>query len=208
MLESSMDFLRRVGCQVPDVNDDERRLVLEGTVGTGRLKVIIAKPSDVPTYVQYGAADIGIVGKDVLMEGKPEYGSCLYELADLGFGEGRIVLAAPFRAERGFNWRVPGIRVATKFPNTARDFFTGEGVNAEVIKVHGATELAPRVGLSDIILDIVSTGRTLKDNGLVEVFTVARISARLIANSAAMNFKGELVRSIVDGVTNGKEISV
>lgn len=200
MLGPSLEFLRSKGVEVFSIDEDDRRLIFEAPFGRRRLRIIVAKPFDVPTYVKYGAADVGVVGKDVLMEEKSEFGGTLYELEDLGFGEGRLVLAAPQEMiGRGFTWRVPGVKVATKFPNIARSFFGEEGVAAEIIKVQGAAELAPRVGLSDVILDIVSTGRTLKENNLVEMTTIARISARLIANAPAMNLKGDIVRSLVDG---------
>ncbi|HHY39261.1 MAG TPA: ATP phosphoribosyltransferase [Clostridia bacterium] len=203
MLYPSVEFLRSKGVEIFFVDEDDRRLLFEVPFKQWRARVILAKPFDVPTYVKYGAADVGVVGKDVLMEEKSEFGGGLYELEDLGFGEGRLVLAAPEdMIGRGLTWRVPGVRVATKFPNIARAFFAEEGVAAEIIKVQGATELAPLVGLSDVILDIVSTGRTLKENNLVEMATLARISARLIANAPAMNLKGEIIRTLIDGLAH------
>jgi len=152
------------------------------------VQLLIVRPADVPTYVEYGAADFGIVGKDVLME----HGSdALYEPLDLGFAKCRLVVAAPARAAAG-PLRRP--RVATKYPEITRRHFAEKGQQVEIIKLYGSMELAPLVGLADYIVDLVNTGSTLRANGLQEIETIAQISARLIVNKAAMKMKHALVR--------------
>jgi len=157
------------------------------------VQLLIVRPADVPTYVEYGAADFGIVGKDVLME----HGSdALYEPLDLGFAKCRLVVAAPARAAAGGPLR--RLRVATKYPAITRRHFAEKGRQVEIIQLYGSMELAPLVGLSDCIVDLVNTGSTLRANGLKEVETISHISARLVVNKAAMKMKHADIRRWLD----------
>ena len=167
---------------------DDRRLVLcdEG----GNVQYLLVKPSDVAIYVEHGAADVGVVGKDVLLEG----GNDVFELLDLGFGVCRMCVAAPvgFREDLG-----APLRVATKYPAIAKRHYAGKGREIEVIKLNGSIELAPILGLSDVIVDIVETGSTLRQNNLEVIETILPISARLIANKAATRFKAAAIQPLL-----------
>ena len=167
---------------------DDRRLVLydEG----GAEQYLLVKPSDVAIYVAHGAADVGVVGKDVLLEG----GDDVFELLDLGFGVCRMCVAAPV----GFREDLTApLRVATKYPNIARRHYAAKSREIEIIKLNGSIELAPILGLSDVIVDIVETGSTLRQNNLEVVETILPISAQLIANKAAMRFKANAIQPLV-----------
>ena len=167
----------------------ERRLQLE----VGGNEVITVRPTDVPVYVEMGACDCGIVGKDVLWECRSVE---LYELADLRFGVCRLVLAAPEGSElAGGSWP-SSLRVATKYPQAARRFFAGRGGGAELIRLHGSVELAPSAGLSDGIVDLVATGATLRANRLCEVATIATSTARLVVNVASMKTRGAAITEL------------
>jgi len=147
------------------------------------------KPSDVAIYVERGAADIGVAGKDILLEYQPD----IYELLDLGVGKCRMAVAA----KNGFRYDAERtLRVATKFPNIARTFYTEQSRDIDIIKLNGSIELAPILGLSDVIVDIVETGTTLKENGLSVVETVVPISARLIANKVSYKFSHEAILTL------------
>lgn len=172
-------------------DEDSRKLLFVDE--EKKLRYIATRPSDVPTYVEHGAADLGIVGKDVLLEDEKK----VYELLDLGYGGCRFALAAPEElAARGLNGRA-GLRVATKFPHVAERYFMDKGKPVEIIVLHGAVELAPIAGLADAIVDIVSTGRTLQENRLVPVETIAESTARMIANPVSLRLK----RDRIDPVT-------
>lgn len=162
------------------IEDDTRKLVFEDEArGTA---VILVKPPDVPTYVEYGAADLGVVGKDVLAESGRDVG----EILDLGIGRCRMIVAAPRSSGiTHFSQLTVASRVATKYPNTARRFFNSHGIQVEVIKLSGSMELAPVAGLSDAIVDITETGRTLAENGLEIIGEVAESTARLIVNKVS-----------------------
>jgi ATP phosphoribosyltransferase len=156
-------------------------------------KFFLAKPSDVPTYVEYGAADIGVSGADTLLEER----RALYEVADLGFGKCKIVAAGLPSARSKFE-RDNNLRVATKYPRIAADYFFGRRQTIEIIKLNGSVELGPMVGLSDIIVDIVETGSTIKENGL-EVFSdICEVSARLVVNRVSMKMEHERISGIID----------
>jgi ATP phosphoribosyltransferase len=169
-------------------------------IGTSRADVefVMLRASDVPTYVRHGAADLGVAGKDVLLE----YGSeGLYQPLDLGIGRCRMSVAT----RRGYDWkgtvqRGARIRVATKFIATAREHFAIKGMHVDLIKLYGSMELAPLVGLADAIVDLISTGNTLKANDLIEVETIMPISSRLIANPAALKLKRETMKPLVDAL--------
>jgi ATP phosphoribosyltransferase len=188
ILTECLPLLASVGV-VPEENPEtSRRLV----IGTGRpgIRLLILRPFDVPTYVQQGAAEAGIAGKDVLMETP---GDGLYEPLDLGIARCRMVLAGPGGAPR-LNGRM---RIATKYVNATRDYFEARGQQVEIVRLYGSMEIAPALGLADRIVDLVDTGRTLRDNGLVELETIARISSRLIVNKAAMKMKHAVIRPFI-----------
>lgn len=174
------DMFEEAGYECPDIKEDSRKLFFENE-GKG-VRFFWVKPSDVAVYVGRGAADIGIAGKDILLEHQPD----VYELLDLGVGKCRMMVAAPegFRDNADLT-----LMVATKFPNIAARFYAGKSRDIDIIELHGSIELAPLLGLSDVIVDIVETGGTLKANGLVEIEEVIPISARLIANKANFKFK-------------------
>ncbi|GIP24531.1 MULTISPECIES: ATP phosphoribosyltransferase [Paenibacillus] len=184
-------LFREAGLNIPLDVDETRKLVIPlPEVG---MEFILAKPVDVPTYVEYGVADIGIVGKDVLMEEKRD----VYELLDLGIARCRMsVIALP-------DWQ-PGIqqRVATKYPAIASQYFREQGQQVEVIKLNGSIELAPLIGLADRIVDMVETGQTLRENGLVEMERIFDITSRLVANRVSYRMKNAEIQRICDALQN------
>lgn len=180
---------------VPQEDPETSRKLI---IATNRVdvRIIIVRASDVPTYVQYGAADIGIAGKDVLNE---HGGQGLYQPLDLQIARCRMMVAV----REGYDYRAhvkPGarIRVATKYVSAAREHFAAKGVHIDLIKLYGSMELAPLVGLSDVIVDLVSTGTTLKANGLIAVEEISTISSRLIVNQAALKLKRALIQPLMD----------
>jgi ATP phosphoribosyltransferase len=185
----AVDLFREAGISADGLTDSSRKLVI--TNEAQKVKFIISKTADVPTYVEYGAADIGIIGKDVLVES----GQDVYELLDLGFGKCRFALAV--REGADFYQSYKTRTIASKYPNVARRFFAAKGMDVDIIKIEGSVELAPILGLADGIVDIVETGATLKANGLVPIETVAPVSARLIVNTASMKlYKNEILEFI------------
>ncbi len=195
LFEGAVDALERAGLDVAPLREAGRRLVVGGGNGT---TYITTRPSDVPTYVESGAADLGIVGKDVLREQGPD----LYELLDLGFGECRMVYATPAGEDPtpAAIEHLGAVRVATKYPASATAHFTATGRQVEVVKVNGSVELAPLVGLSHGIVDLVATGRTLRENGLVERERIFDSSARLVANRVSHKLKAAQVDRLVDSL--------
>lgn len=185
IFEEAVHFLQQAGLQVTGELQDSRKLIIP--VENASLEFMLAKPTDVPTYVEYGVADVGVVGKDVLLEEERD----VYELLNLRIGRCRMVVAGlP-------GWRqTEAPRVATKYPRIASRYFREQGQQVEVIKLNGSVELAPLIGLADRIVDIVSTGRTLKENGLVELEHICDITTRLIANRASYRMKSEAVDDI------------
>ena len=186
----ALDLLDRLGIDTAPVRANDRRLIFE------ELGVITMRPSDVAAYVEHGAADIGITGKDVLLEQDDRE---VYELLDLGFGECRMVVAALAGDDAlGEALRRLGrVRVATKYPRVARAHFRATGREAEIVEVKGSVELAPVTGLADAIVDLTATGRTLEENGLVEREAIWDSTARLIANPVAHKLKADAVDSLV-----------
>lgn len=176
-----------IGYDCGELDKDDRRLVI--TDERGEMSYLLVKPSDVAIYVEHGAADVGVVGKDVLLEG----GSDVYELLDLGFGSCRMAEAAPvgFREDRQRT-----LRVATKYPRIAGRFYEQQSREIEIIKLNGSIELAPLLGLSDVIVDIVETGTTLRQNNLEVTREILPVSARFIANKAATKFKEPSIREL------------
>jgi ATP phosphoribosyltransferase/ATP phosphoribosyltransferase regulatory subunit len=192
LFQESVACLAEAGVDTAPLAEAGRRLVLPGSNGT---VFITTRPSDVPTYVESGAADLGIVGKDVLREQGPD----VYELIDLGFGRCRMIYATPAGDDPtpGALEHLGAVRVATKYPRTAADHFAATGRQAEVVRVHGSVELAPLVGLSHGIVDLTATGRTLRETGLVEREQIFGSSARLIANRVSHKLRAEAVDDLV-----------
>jgi len=201
LFAESVSLLRRVGVlgAAPEAFDppQERSLVLLAATG----RILVVKPADIPVYVEHGAADAGIVGRDVLLE----QGRDVYELVDLGFGSCRGVVAVRQGEEDAWP-RGRTVRVATKYPRIAARYCERRGWPAEIIALNGAVELAPRVGLADAILDVVVTGRTLRDNLLVEVAEVFRSTARLVVNRASLRTKEAAVRRLIATVEGLKAL--
>lgn len=189
ILRDTLALLESCGVPCTHVLDDSRRLVFD----VPGYRFLVVRSQDVATYVEHGAADLGVVGKDVLLEEKPE----VYEPLDLGFGYCRLVVAEPAAArERGAGaWS--RVRVATKYPRLAEAHFRSRGVQVEIIKLYGSIELAPLVGLSEQIVDLVSTGETLRQNGLVEVETILESTSRLIVNRGSMKTRTEAVAGLI-----------
>ena len=189
ILKETLPLLASVGIEPLDDVDRSRKLIFDTTHSEVRL--VIIRGTDVPTYVRHGAADVGVVGKDILLEHGAEG---LYEPLDLGIARCRLMTAGPV------GWRSDGarIRVATKFVNIARRHFARQGVHADVIKLYGAMELAPIMDLADLIVDIVDTGNTLKANGMEPLEEIASISSRLIVNKAAMRSRHALIQGLID----------
>ena len=165
-----------------------RRLILK--VPDANLEVVLAKAADVITYVEHGVCDMGVVGKDTIME----YGGAFFEVLDLGFGRCRFALAAKKGSNFYGGYAVK--TVATKYPNVTREYFEGKGMDVDVVKIEGSVELAPLLGLSDGIVDIVETGTTLKENGLEVIEDIAPISARLIVNAASMKLRKQEIEAL------------
>ena len=188
ILTESLPLLAAVGIQ-PEEDPDTSRKLIFNTCQAG-VQLIIVRATDVPTYVEYGAADAGIVGKDILMEYD---GEGLYEPLDLGIARCRMVLAGLSEASRENHQ----VRVATKYVNTTRRYFAAQARQVEIIKLYGSMELAPVLGLADQIVDLVDTGNTLKANGLVALETICEISSRLIVNKAAMKMKPDTIKSLI-----------
>lgn len=183
LLEGSCELLAAAGIAEVRPEDFDRSLLVE----VGDVRLLRIRPTDVPVYVEMGAAHCGIVGKDILWETHRD----LYELVDLRFGACRLVLAAPRGSALARGEWPPGLRVATKYPVAARRFFERLGVAAELIKLHGSVELAPATGLADAIVDVTATGRTLRAHDLVEIAEAGRSTARLVANLAALKTRSE-----------------
>jgi ATP phosphoribosyltransferase len=195
IFEDALAALGGAGLPVEVLRDNGRRLFYR-TEGT---EFIVSRPSDVPVFVEHGAADVGIVGKDVLEEQRPN----VMELTDLGTGACRMILAAPEkRAEevRRAISRAEVVRVATKFPNTARRYFGSLGRQAEIIELHGSVELAPLVGLCECVVDLTATGTTLRENDLVVLDEISRSSARLIANRGAYRLRHESIAALLKAI--------
>ena len=186
--EKVYNLLKAAGYSCPAIEDPGRRLIFENPE-TG-VRYFWVKPSDVAIYVERGAADLGIAGKDILLEYRPE----VYELLDLGLGKCRMAVAGPktFRDHPG-----RALRIATKFPHIAAKYYAGLGRDIDIIKLNGSIEIAPILGLSDVIVDIVETGKTLKENDLEVMEEIVPISARLIANQAAYQFQYDAIRTLV-----------
>jgi len=189
IFKETLPLLKHAGIEPLDDPETSRKLILD--TSRDDVKLVIIRTTDVPTYVQYGAADLGVAGKDVLLE---HGGEGLYEPLDLKIARCRMMTAGPKNAQP-LNGR---LRIATKYVNCARRYFAEQGQQVEIIKLYGSMELAPLVGLADRIVDLVDTGNTLKANGLEPLEHMADISSRLIVNKASMKMKHDKVKAFID----------
>lgn len=192
LLNPALDVLVALGYDVSEIRGGTRKLIINDAAHDARF--LLLKPFDVVTFVEYGAADIGIVGQDVLLEQESD----VFEPLDLDFGHCRIVLAA--RRERAAtDWRLAtSLRIASKYPRITRKFFVERGWSAEIIPLNGSVEIAPALGLADLLVDIVDTGRTLHDNGLVEIETLCASQAALIVNRASHALRLHEIRRLLN----------
>ena len=195
--KNTMELFEKIGLDCTNLKEKGRKLILP-IPGTN-IEIVLAKAADVITYVEHGVCDVGIVGKDTIMED----GHSFYEVLDLGFGKCRFALAGQVGKDfyTGYNAK----RIATKYPNVARSFFEEKCMNVEIIKIEGSVELAPLLGLSDATVDIVETGTTLKENGLEIYEEICPISARLIVNIPSMKLKKVEIEKLIDLIENKKE---
>lgn len=184
--EKTVEMLERIGYDCTSVREKGRKLIFP--IGDGSLELVLAKAADVVTYVETGVCDMGVVGKDTIME----KGGTFYEIADLGFGKCRFALASVKGTDvyRGYHTRT----IASKYMNVAKSFFESKNMDINLVKIEGSVELAPVLGLADAIVDIVETGVTLRENGLIPIEDVAQVSARLIVNTASM----KLHKAVID----------
>ena len=195
ILEESVALFQKIGIDCAELLSNSRKLIFENPAQ--KMRYMIVRATDVPTYVEYGCADLGIVGKDTLLEQEKD----LYEPLDLKFGYCRMMVAEPAALSSNDDPAVwSNIRIATKYPNFTEKYFAAKGIQVEIIKLYGSIELAPLVGLSERIVDLVSTGETLRQNGLVEVETIAEITTRLIVNRASMKTKYQRITEIIQGL--------
>jgi len=194
LADQALDLLEASGYDCSAAREKSRRLILEDE--KAGLRFVMAKPADVPTYVEYGAADIGVVGKDTLLE----EGRQLYEVIDLEFGACRMCVCGPASLQGKLD-QIPNKRVATKYPNITRAYFEGtKRESVEIIKLNGSVELAPLIGLAEVIVDIVESGRTLEENGLAVLEVIADISARVIVNRVSMKMKAQSIMPMLDAL--------
>lgn len=189
--EYAAEIFGKAGYDISCLEEKGRKLIF--TDETDKIRYILVKASDVPCYVEYGAADIGIVGKDTILE----EGRSLYEVLNLNFGVCRMCVCGPLSAKEKLENHLSTLKVATKYPNIAREYFRDvKKQSCDIIKLHGSIELAPIVGLSDVIVDIVESGKTLKENGLDVLEEVCSLSARLIVNKVSMKMKKNILPMI------------
>ena len=195
LAKKTLTYLEKMGIEMEEMKDpDTRKLIFVNE--DLRIKMFLSKASDVPTYVEYGAADIGGVGKDTILE----EGRKLYEVMDLGFGKCTMCVCGPESA-RELLQHQQLIRVASKYPNIAKDYFNNiKHQTVEVIKLHGSVELAPIVGLAEVIVDIVETGTTLKENGLMVLEEICPLSARVVVNQVSMKMENERITGILNAL--------
>lgn len=192
LFQPSADILAEIGYTAEGLSEKSRKLVIVNE--EKKIKFIITKTADLPTYVEYGAADIGIIGKDILLE----EGKDVYELLDLKYGFCRLMVAVPQALLQEKLSDYAHMRVATKFPHVAERFFNSKGIQMEFIKLNGSIELGPMVGLAEIIVDIVETGRTLKENNLIEIAQITNATARFIANRVSFKMKFDRINQMVE----------
>lgn len=190
--KDTVALFEKIGYDCTAVHEKGRKLILP--IPDGNIEVVLAKAADVITYVEHGVCDVGVVGKDTIMEKQGKF----FELVDLGFGKCKFALAGKKGDDfySGFDVKT----IASKYPNVTRNFFESKGMDVEIVKIEGSVELAPLVGLADAIVDIVETGSTLKENGLEVFEDVAPISARLIVNMVSMKLRQSEIESLIDNI--------
>ncbi|MDK2919664.1 MAG: phosphoribosyltransferase [Candidatus Petromonas sp.] len=191
LAEDAVKMLESIGIKFKDYSPKSRKLIFVDD--SEKIKLVFVKSADVPVYVEKGAVDMGVVGKDILMENKAD----VYEILNLNMGKCKMCVAGFNEYEFNTNKK---LIVGTKYPNTAKNYFNKKGILSEVIKLGGSVELAPILGLSDVIVDIVETGRTLKENGLVVLEEMYDISARLIVNKVSLKTKSQNIERIIEGL--------
>ncbi|WP_434298153.1 ATP phosphoribosyltransferase [Clostridium sporogenes] len=193
--KKAIEIFKTININTRELEDKGRKLIFNCENEEYNIEFFLVKAKDVETYVEYGAADIGIVGKDTLMETNKEF----YEVLDLNVGKCKFALAAlpNFKLDQGYNRK----KIATKYPNIAREYFRKKDMDVELIKIEGSVELGPIVGLADAIVDIVETGNTLRENGLVVVEDICEISARMIVNKASMKTKRDEIIKIIENIS-------
>ena len=200
LVNSTMEILKKCGIECEEILDKKTRKLIFTNEELG-LKFFLAKGPDVPTYVEYGAADIGIVGADTILEENRR----VYEVLDLGFGKCRMCVCGPHEAKELLEHREM-IRVASKYPNIAKDyFFNKKHQTVDIIKLNGSVELGPIVNLSDVIVDIVETGSTLRENGLEVLEEICPLSARMIVNQVSMQMETERIRKLISDIKENLE---
>ncbi|MGF7056759.1 ATP phosphoribosyltransferase [Brassicibacter mesophilus] len=192
--DKGYELFKSIGLGYDELEQKTRKLILTNELK--KIRYILVRASDVPIYVERGAADIGIVGKDIIMEDERS----LYEIMDLKFGKCNFAVASL----PGYKVRssIKPTKIATKYPNIAKNYFLSKGIQIDIIKLNGSVELAPLVGLSDAIVDIVETGRTLKENGLTVIEEICPVSARLIANKVSFKIKNDRISRITDDINS------
>lgn len=196
LLSEAVELFKIAGIDIGEIEDDTRKLIFD--FEQYGMKILIIRPTDVPAYVEYGAADCGIVGKDTLLENKNN----LYEPLNLGIGKCRLVVAGP----RDFKITPSKtLRVATKYPRITSDYFVKRGIGVEVVKLYGSLELAPLAGLSDVIIDLTATGETLRKNDLKELESIAEITARMVVNKVSMKVKAKEINKLIDKLKKARE---
>ncbi|MCI9031269.1 MAG: ATP phosphoribosyltransferase [Clostridia bacterium] len=198
LADKTIEILEKCGLNCDSLKKDTRKLVL--TDASDKFKFIFVKPIDVPTYIERGAADIGIAGKDTLLEADAD----VYEVANLGFGDCKMCVAG-FK-KRTYNVTSGNLRVATKYENIAKHYYESIGVNVDIIKLNGSVELGPIVGLSDVIVDIVESGKTLKANGLSVLEEICELTARLIVNKISLKLKAQIICPLIKKITEVLDI--
>ena len=197
LAKKALEIFEHIGVTCDEMKDENTRKLIFTNEELG-IRFFLAKPSDVPTYVEYGAADIGIVGKDTLLE----EGRALYEVYDLNIGQCKMCVCGPASAREKLQHHEL-IRVASKYPNIAKDYFYNKKhQTVEIIKLNGSVELAPIVGLSEVIVDIVETGATLRENGLEVLEEVCPLSARIVVNQVSMKMENERITKLINDIKN------
>jgi len=191
LLNPSMELFRKLGLLPHGLQDNSRKLLFEHH--KHRMRMMFVRAMDVPTYVEYGAAEIGIVGKDALLEQEPD----VYEPLDLRFGACRIIVAGPKTANMTPTWSSTKLKIATKYPRITERYFNEKGLPVEIIRLSGAVELAPLVGLAEQIVDLITTGTTLRENHLEERAVIAQSTARLIVNRASLKTKAKTIMDLI-----------
>ncbi len=192
--KDTVALFEKLGFDCTELHHKGRKLILR--IPDANLEVVLAKAADVITYVEHGVCDMGVVGKDTIME----YGGSFFELTDLGFGKCKFAVAGKSAEDLYTGYRAKTI--ATKYPNVSRRFFEAKGMDVDIVKIEGSVELAPLIGLADAIVDIVETGTTLKENGLKVIEDVAAVSARVIVNSASIKLRKNEIETLLDKIEN------